>query len=344
MTIKPDYVRWGILGCGAIATSAIAPAIHWAHRNELLAVGSRTLERATRKAAEVGAPRAHGAYEALLADGDIDAIYIGVPNGEHARWAIAAAAAGKHVLCDKSLALTAGDARAIREAFRARELVLVEGFMVRHHPQWTVVRRLLGEGVIGKVQHVRAWLRSTLDHPSDHRWSKTLGGGALFDVTCYAVNAARMAIGEEPIRTQATARWTASGVDESTDALLEFPGGAVASVHGSLRAPFEQGVVISGEKGRIVLERPFVTHWDPTQIVVEITASERQVHDIGGANHFLHMFEHVAQHILDRETPLSPAEDGVANVEACAAILQHAQDAQHAHQERSRGPSPETHS
>lgn len=315
------HVRWGILGCGAIATSAIAPAIHWADRNELVAVASRTLERATRKAAEVGAPRAHGAYEALLADSDIDAIYIGVPNGEHARWAIAAASAGKHVLCDKSLALTAKDARAMGEAFRARHLVLVEGFMVRHHPQWTVVRRLLTESVIGKVLQVRAWLRSTLDRPSDHRWSKTLGGGALFDVTCYAVNAARMAIGEEPIRTQATARWTESGVDESTDALLEFPGGAVASVHGSLRAPFEQGVVISGEKGRIVMERPFIPHWDETEVVVELTGAERQVHGIVGANHFLHMFEHVANCILDRTAPLFPAEDGVANVEACAAIL-----------------------
>ena len=318
----PTHVRWGILGCGAIATSAIAPAIHWANRNELIAVGSRTLERATRKAAEVGAPRAHGAYEALLADSDIDAIYIGTPNGEHARWALAAAAAGKHVLCDKSLALTAKDARAMGEAFRARDLVLVEGVMVRHHPQWMVERRLLEDGVIGKVAHVRAFLRSTLDNANDHRWSKTLGGGALFGVTCYAVNVVRMAIGEEPTRVQATARWAESGVDESTDALLEFPGGAVASVHGSLRAPFEQGVVISGEKGRIVLDRPFIPHWDPTQVVVELNGAPRQVHDITGANHFLHMFEHVAGCILDRKAPLYPAENGVANIEACAAILE----------------------
>jgi xylose dehydrogenase (NAD/NADP) len=320
--VIPTHVRWGILGCGAIATSAIAPAIHWADRNELIAVGSRTLERATRKAAEVGAPRAHGAYEALLADSDIDAIYIGTPNGEHARWALAAAAAGKHVLCDKSLALTAKDARAMGEAFRVRDLVLVEGVMVRHHPQWTVVRKLLEDGVIGKVRHVRAWLRSTLDNPTDHRWSKTLGGGALFDVTCYAVNVVRMAIGEEPSRVQATARWAESGVDESTDALLEFPGGAVATVHGSLRAPFEQGVVISGEKGRIVLDRPFIPYWDPTQVVVELTGADRQVHVIHGANHFLHMFEHVASCILDRKAPLFPAENGVANIEACAAVLE----------------------
>jgi predicted dehydrogenase len=314
-------VRWGIIGCGAIATAAIAPAIHWAGGSELLAVASRTQERATRKAAQVGAPRAFGAYEAILADSDIDALYIGVPNGEHARWAIEAARAGKHVLCEKSLALTTEDAHAMREAFRAKDLVLVEGFMVRHHPQWTLVRQLLGSGLIGKVRHVRAWLRATLDQPADHRWSKTLGGGALFDVTCYPVNAARLVVGEEPARAQGSARWHASGVDESTDALLEFPSGAVASVHGSLAAPFEQGVVVSGDAGRIVMERPFIPHWDPTDIVVELTGAERQVHRVGGANHFLHMIEHVAHCMRDRSAPLFPAEDGVANVEACVAIL-----------------------
>jgi len=316
----PTHVRWGIIGCGSIATTAIAPAIHWADSNELLAVASRTQERADRKAAEVHAPRAYGAYEAILADSDVDAIYLGVPNGEHARWAIAAAMAGKHVLCDKSLALTSKDARAIRAVFAERNLVLVEGVMVRHHPQWTLVRELLDAGTIGNVRHVRAWLRATLAKPDDHRWSVTLGGGALFDVTCYAVNIARLVIGEEPSRTIARATWAPSGVDESTDAFLEFPGGAVASVHGSLTAPFEQGVVIAGDKGRIVLERPFIPNWDPTEVVVELDG-HRQAHAIGGANHFLHMIEHVGNCMRDREAPLFPAEDGVATVTACEAIL-----------------------
>jgi predicted dehydrogenase len=316
----PTHVRWGILGCGSIATTAIAPAIHWANENELLAVASRTQERADRKAAEVHAPRAYGAYEAVLADSDIDAVYIGIPNGEHARWAIAAAMAGKHVLCEKSLALTSKDAHAMRAAFAPHGLVLAEAVMVRHHPQWTVVRELVLAGAIGKVRHVRAWLRAKLDKPDDHRWSRELGGGALFDVTCYGVNVARLVIGEEPSRTVAHATWATSGVDASTDAILAFPGGAVASVHGSLVAPFEQGVVISGDEGRIVLERPFIPNWDPTEVVVEV-GGQRQVHAIGGANHFLHMIEHVGRCIRDREAPLFPAEDGVANVIACEAIL-----------------------
>ena len=319
MTI-PTHVRWGIIGCGSIATHAIAPAIHWADKNELLAVASRTQERADRKAAEVGAPRAYGAYEAVLADSEIDAVYIGVPTGEHAHWAIEAAMAGKHVLCEKSLALTAKDAHAMRAAFARQNLVLVEAVMVRHHPQWTVVRQLLLADTLGKVRHVRACLRATLGKPEDHRWSKTLGGGALFDVTCYGVNVARMIIGEEPTRTIARATWAPSGVDESTDAILEFPGGAVAIVHGSLTAPFEQRVVISGDKGRIVLDRPFIPNWDPTEVIVELDG-QRQVHAIGGANHFLHMIEHVGRCMLDRTAPLFPAEDGVATVAACEAVL-----------------------
>jgi D-xylose 1-dehydrogenase (NADP+, D-xylono-1,5-lactone-forming) len=315
-------VRWGILGCGSIATSAIAPAIRWSEDGELLAIGSRSTDRATAKAAELGAPRAYGRYEDLLADPDIDAVYLGLPTGEHARWAILAAEAGKHVLCDKSLTLDLPAARAMRAAFRARDLVLVEGFMVRHHPQWTMVRSLIDKGTIGAVRHVRAWFRATLDDAQDHRWSKTLGGGALFDVTCYAVNAARLAIGEEPVRALATARWAESGVDEATDALLEFPGGAVASVHGSLRAPYEQGVVISGERGRLVLERPFSPRWDPTEVAIHVKRSGPEVLLISGANHFLHMVEHVARCIRDRSRPLFPAEDGVANVAACSAILE----------------------
>jgi xylose dehydrogenase (NAD/NADP) len=317
------HTRWGIIGCGNIATTAIAPAIHWADRNELLAVASRTQERATQKSAEVGAPRAYGCYEALLADGDIDAVYLGLPNGEHARWAIEVARAGKHVLCDKSLALSAEDARSARSVFAERGRVLVEGFMVRHHPQWTLVKKLVDAGTIGAVRHVRAWLRATHDDRTNHRWSKKLGGGALFDVTCYPVNVARYILGEEPARAKATARWASPGVDESTDALLEFPSGAVASVHGSLRAPFEQGVVIAGEHGRIVMERPFTPHWDETYVIVE-GASARDVHTIGGANHFLHMIEHVGHCMRDREAPLAPAEDGVANVEACVLIRESA--------------------
>jgi predicted dehydrogenase len=211
-------VRWGILGCGNIATSAIAPAIRWSDNGDLVAIGSRSLERARAKAEALGARTAYGSYEELVADPDVDAVYIGLPNALHATWAIAAANAKKHVLCDKSLALTVADAHAMKGAARANGVRLACGFMYRHHPQWTLVRSLLADGVIGAVRHVRAAFRATLANPEDHRWTQ---GGALFDVTCYPVDAARLVTGEEPCRAQAV------GDVASDDALLEFPSGAV---------------------------------------------------------------------------------------------------------------------
>lgn len=310
-------VRWGILGCGAIATSAIAPAMRWSRGGELHAVGSRTQERADERARVVEAKVAHGSYEALLADPEIDAVYVGVPNGEHARWVRAAAEAGKHVLCEKSLTLSPEEARDLRALFTARRLRLVEAFMVRHHPQWARLRALLPE--IGPVDHVRAVLRARRSDESDHRWSATLGGGALFDVTCYPVNFARFVYDAEPVRVRAFARWRTRGVDASTDALLEFSDGRVASVHGSLDAAAEEGAVISGAKGRMTLARPFVPGWAPTEIVVETDAGT-SVHAVAGANHYLHMLEHAEALVRDPELALAPAEDGVDNVAVLAAM------------------------
>lgn len=319
--MKDRRVRWGILGCGRIAAKAFAPAIHWSAHGDLLAVASRTLARARERADAVSAPRAHGSYEALLDDPDIDAVYIGLPNGAHASWAMAAAEAGKHVLCDKSLTLSDEDARSMREASRSRGLRLVEAFMVRHHPQWTLLRRLLDEQAVGTVRHVQAIFRARLDRADDHRWSRNLGGGALFDVGCYAVNAARFVTREEPIRAHALSRWASPGVDLATDGLLLFPSGVIASVHGSLDAPFEQQLVVSGDGGRIVMPRPFIPHWDPTEVIVE-RGDARETHAVGGANHFLHLVEHVEQCILDPSLDLFPAEDGVDNVAACNLLRQ----------------------
>jgi len=310
-------VRWGILGCGAIATSAVAPAMRWSRGGELRAVGSRTQERAEARARAVEAPVAYGSYEALLADPEIDAIYIGVPNGEHARWARAAAEAGKHVLCEKSLTFSPDEAQELRTLFAARGLRLVEAFMVRHHPQWARLRALLPE--IGAVDHVRAVLRARNGVATDHRWSPTLGGGALFDVTCYPVNFARFVYGAEPTRVRATARWKAPGVDASTDALLEFSDGRVASVHGSLDGAAEEGAVVSGAKGRMTIARPFVPGWAPTEIVVE-TEAGTSVHAVAGANHYLHMIEHAEALVRDPKLALAPAEDGVDNVAVLAAM------------------------
>jgi len=315
-----DKVRWGILGCGTIATHAVAPAIRWSQNGELVAIGSRDAATARAKAELVAAPRAHASYEALLADREIDAVYIGLPNGLHEEWALRAAEAGKHVLCDKSLTLSSASAQRIVRAFKSRGLRIVEGFMVRHHPQWEIVRRLLADRAIGDVRSIRAGLAGSSRPDSDHRFT-LLGGGALFDVTCYPVNIARMLLHAEPSRVTAMATMLTPGVDLSSSAVLELPGDVLVSVHGSLRSARDQYLTIVGTHGRIEIDRTFHPEWTPTQIRLERNDESRIIAS-GGANHFLHQMEHFGSLIEDANRPLYPAETGLENVTACEAIAQ----------------------
>jgi predicted dehydrogenase len=315
-----DRIGWGIVGCGWIATEAVAPAIRWSRNGRLVAVASRDPDLARRRAREVGAERAYAPYEALLEDPDVDAVYIGLPNGLHEEWAVRCAQSGKHVLCEKSLTMTLSSAHRMAEAFSSRGLRLVEAFMYRHHPQWSLVRQLLGDGAIGTPHLVRATFCSRFEKMTDHRWSK-LGGGALWDLTCYGVNVARYVTRAEPVRVTATAdSRTPEGVDASTSASLELEGGVLASVVGSLRCGPDQSLVILGERGHLEVARPFVPRWEPTWVAVRRGWHEERRHEVGGANHFLHQVEHFASLVLDPRRDAWPAEDGLRNVAACEAI------------------------
>jgi predicted dehydrogenase len=312
-------IGWGILGCGSIATHAIAPAITWSQNGRLVAVASRDRGVAEGKRTQLGALRAYAPYEALLEDREVDAVYIGLPNGMHEEWALRAAAAGKHVLCEKSLTLSADAATRMGDAFAERGLRLVEAFMYRHHPQWRAVKELLPE--IGEIRFVRSSLLGHLRAPDDHRWSASLGGGALFDVTCYPVNAARFVLNAEPIAIQAVASMhREGGVDETTQASLVFPDGVIASVSGALDAGRDQSFVVVGTAGTLEVTRPFVPGWSATSIVLrDRDARERHV-EVGGANHFLHQVEHFVSLVLDPARKARPSENGVANVGVCEAI------------------------
>ena len=162
----------------------------------------------------LGIPRAHGSYEALLADPDVDAVYIPLPNHLHAEWTIAAARAGKHVLCEKPLAMTAADAERMAAACDAAGVRLMEAFMYRHHPSWVAVRELVASGRIGRLAAVQSWFSYFNDDPPNIRNIREVGGGALYDIGCYNVNLSRMLFGGEPTRIQASIeRDPATGVD-----------------------------------------------------------------------------------------------------------------------------------
>jgi D-xylose 1-dehydrogenase (NADP+, D-xylono-1,5-lactone-forming) len=254
-------LNWGIIGAGRIARK-FAVGLRSSTEGRLLAVASREQARAETIAAELGAPVAHGSYEALLADPQVGAVYIALPNSMHPEWAIRAAQAGKHILCEKPLAPTAAQAEEMFAAARDNQVWLMEAFMYRFHPRTLALADLLRANTIGQVRLVRIGFSFTHDRPEDTRWRPEMAGGSLYDVGSYTVNMARMAVGSLPQRVWASAQWSESGVDETLAGTLEYAGGAIAQIMCSFRASFQQQLQIVGNEGVIEVDQAFTMHPD----------------------------------------------------------------------------------
>ena len=260
-----EPLRIGILGCAAIAKKFIT-GLHGSTLAHVEAVASRRAETATAFAAEMGVPRSHASYEALLADPVIEAVYIPLPNDMHASWAIRAVEAGKHVLCEKPLALGVEAARSMFAAARARDRCLVEAYPYMAQPQTLRLRELLREGAIGRVQIVTAAFGFAICTPEGEplgaadniRFDPVRGGGALLDAGTYPMSLIRIAVGQRPRRVWATGTWTKSGVDLSVAATIEFPGGAIAQLACSMATASYRGATIMGESGAI--ETSYANH------------------------------------------------------------------------------------
>lgn len=247
-------MKWGILSAGRIARR-FAGALTASATEQVVAIAARDGERATAFAADFGIPRAYSNYTALLADPEVEAVYLALPNSLHAEWSIAALQAGKHVLCEKPMATTLADGLAMVAAAQANRRLLMEGFMYRFHPQTITVQRLLADGVIGEVQQVRGSFGFLLDDTTNIRLNADLGGGALYDIGCYPLSYARMVFGSQP-RT-ASAFVNGAPIDFSLSGLLRFDGDRHATITCSFRSAWNQRVEIIGDAGWIHLERPF---------------------------------------------------------------------------------------
>jgi predicted dehydrogenase len=246
-------VRWGILGCARISRRGLIPGIRGSFSGELLAIASRALGTAQAWASEFSIPRAYGSYPELLADPDIDAIYIPLPNELHKPWVLAAADAGKHILCEKPLALDAAEAEAMVGHCRERSVLLIEAFMWRHQPRTLELLDRVKRGDIGELRLVRSSFSFPIT-PDDWRLDRARGGGALWDVGCYGVSTARLFAGAEPIQTQAMAHFGPTGVDLTLTAQLEFPKGIIGVIDCSFEQPFRCVYEIVGTRG--VIEVP----------------------------------------------------------------------------------------
>jgi predicted dehydrogenase len=250
-------LRWGVLGAAKIAVQKVVPAIQRSEHGRVVALASRDLARARPFANELQIETLHASYEALLADPDVDAVYIPLPNHLHAPWTIAAANAGKHVLCEKPLALSAKEAETMVVAADRAGVKLAEAFMYRLHPTWRKVRELVAGGEIGQLCAIQSWFSYFNDDARNIRNIAEYGGGALMDVGCYPVNLSRMLFESEPIRVHASARRHPQfGTDTMTTAILEFEDGDASFTCSTLTEP-RQSVHVVGTKGRIDVEIPF---------------------------------------------------------------------------------------
>jgi predicted dehydrogenase len=324
-------LRWGILSTAAIGRTKVIPAIQRGVRSEVVAIASRDGDVARRVAAELGIPAAHSSYEAMLADPDVDAVYIPLPNHLHKPWTIAAARAGKHVMCEKPLALTARDAEEMIEACDREGVRLMEAFMYRVHPSWVAVRELVAGGRIGRLTAVQSWFSFYNDDPSNIRNILDAGGGALYDIGCYNVSLSRMLFGGEPTGlTAAITRDPATGIDAVTSAILEF-GDGVATFTCSIRAEDDQRVEIYGTTGRISIGIPFNIPPDRTTEVRIAAGGDPPVAPhletltFDPADPYTIEADAFAAAVLDGAALPFPTEDAVGNLRVIEAIFRAAE-------------------
>lgn len=243
-------LRIGLLGGANIARQFTA-AVAGSERVSVVSVASRSAEKAAAFAAECGIAGAHASYEALLADPGVDAVYVPLPNNLHAEWAIKALRAGKHVLCEKPLALHADQVRAMFAAAEASGRFLAEGYPWRAQPQTALLSRLLAEGAIGTVKQVAVSFSAPFSDPTNIRLRPEAGGGALLDLGTYCVSFLRLIAGARPVGVHAKADWAETGVDRGMVATLEFPGGVLATLNCSFAAAYQRSAMVHGETGSL---------------------------------------------------------------------------------------------
>jgi predicted dehydrogenase len=310
-----------------IAQIAIVPAIQQSTFGTVEVIASRDLEKARNVAQSLGISRAAANYEALLEDPDVDAVYIPLPNTLHAEWTIRAAAAGKAVLCEKPLATSVNDAARQIEACAKYGVSLMEGFMYRFHPQTLRVQQLIAAGVIGRVREVRAHLSvnimRTID-ASNIRYHESLGGGALLDMGCYAVNIARMVFGSEPERVIG---WmdidSTLGIDTSAAGILEFAEG-VATISCSFAADGQGTYAIVGTDGTIEVPRGIIpglgTRAAEGLVVVVDPDGNRREELFEPANQYRNMIDAFSESVLNKRPVPLPPEDGLNNLKVLQAL------------------------
>jgi predicted dehydrogenase len=323
-------IVWGILSTANIGIKRVIPAILAGERGVVAAIASRDAERARDVAMRFGIGRSYGSYQALLDDAQIEAVYNPLPNHLHVEWTVKALEAGKHVLCEKPIALNAVEAQSIVAARDRSGKRVIEAFMVRFHPQWHRVRSLVREGRIGSVRALQSAFTFPVASPDNVRNRVEYGGGALYDVGCYPIVTARYLLGIEPVRAIALLdRDPTLAVDRVTSGLVAFPGGEQLLLTSALQLALYQRVVVLGTQGRIEITVPFTPPKDHTcRIVIDSGAS------LDGSSAVVEEFAPIDQYQVQCDLAAAvfrneseqefPIEDAIANMRVIDALYRSA--------------------
>ncbi len=313
-------IRWGVISTANIGRWAVNPAIQASSNGELVAVASRDGKRASEFAQQWNIPVAFGSYAELLADDNIDAVYIPLPNSLHREWAIKATEAGKHVLCEKPLAMTAAECLEMGQVAATNGVRFMEAFMYRFHPRTGKVLQMIGEGVIGDLRMISSVFTFRLAQPGNIRLNPELGGGALMDVGCYCVNVSRTVAGCEPVQAQAIAVQSKSGVDEMLAGTLRFPNDFLASFQCGLNTKRRESYEIGGTEGYLKVADAFLPGQDDVVIEEHRDGAEPVLHTIAGVDEYRNMVEHFADCILNGAEPRYPATEAAMNMRTIEAL------------------------
>jgi predicted dehydrogenase len=314
-------LKWGLLSTAHINRALIFP-IRQSPRSDLVAVASRDLDKARSYAKEWKIPKFYGSYESLLEDPDINIVYISLPNRLHAEWTIKALQAGKHVLCEKPLAISLEQVDAIIAAARQTGRIAVEAFMYRHHPQTLRLKEMADQGSLGEICLVRGAFSYTISRPDNVRLVADLGGGSIWDVGCYPINYARFILGTEPVEAFGWARWGITGIDDTFTGQLLFPGDRILQFDSSFRLPSRSFMEFVGSKGAVRLDTPYKPG---EKAEIHITRSgEMERISVRGQELYIGEVNDLEDAILDHKPPRVSLEDSRGNVAAILALIESA--------------------
>ncbi len=320
-------IRWGVLSTARIGLQKVIPAMQQAEHCEIIAIASRNLAAAQKAAAPLGIPKVHGAYEELLHDPDVEAIYNPLPNHLHVPWSIKAIEAGKHVLCEKPLATSVSELEKLIGAANAHpQIKVMEAFMYRRHPQWLKVRELAHSGKIGDARALHSFISFFNNDPNNVRNNPGMGGGALFDIGCYSVSIPRFIFGAEPKRVCAHMDIDPDfKIDRTISGILDF-GLQTSDFTCSTQLARHQSVTIFGTEGRIDLEIPLNPPLDRPAKIFLRRDSETEEILIEACNQFTIQGEAFSLAIINDTPAAVPLEDSLANMKVIEALFESARE------------------